>query len=94
MVLCNSTLLFCYLEITLLRSGISVQPRLQYTPFVPLLPMLPLAPGAPIHLLPFSTPAYYLNTYSGPTQALVKAFLAAFADYGVGGFLTEAARWP
>lgn len=44
------------------------------TEFVPFIPAFTPLPGTPINLLPFSTPAYYLNLYAGPTSALVKQF--------------------
>ncbi|KAI5119634.1 hypothetical protein M0805_007897 [Coniferiporia weirii] len=77
---------FCQIEVTLFPSGILLQPRFRPTQLLPFLPSLPLSPGTPVILLPFSTPAYYLNMYSGPTSALIKQFQAALEGLGAGDF--------
>ncbi|KAL5508598.1 hypothetical protein ACEPAH_6217 [Sanghuangporus vaninii] len=75
---------YCHIEVTLLAPGILIQPRFLPTHFLPLQFPLPLIPGTPINLLPFSTPAYYLNMYSGPTSALLKQFQANLVGLGAG----------
>ena len=57
---------------------------LQSTPLLDLFRCLPLPPGAPILLLPYGTPAYYLSSYSGPTTSLVKLFRASLDGLGAG----------
>jgi len=57
---------------------------LQSTPLLDLFRSLPLPPGAPILLLPYGTPAYYLSSYSGPTTSLVKLFRASLDGLGAG----------
>lgn len=61
-----------------------IQPHIQSTRFLPLYISLPPFPGTPINLLPFSTPAFYLNTYTGPTSGLVKQFELNLVGLGVG----------
>ena len=77
-------LTFSHIRITLSSSGIMIQPHIQSTRFLPLYISLPPFPGTPINLLPFSTPAFYLNTYTGPTSGLVKQFELNLVGLGVG----------
>ncbi|THH08030.1 hypothetical protein EW145_g2984 [Phellinidium pouzarii] len=83
-----SPLSFCHIEVTLFPSGILIQPHFRPTHFVPFLPSPLLLPGTPINLLPFSTPAYYLNMYSGPTTTLIKQFQASLEGLGAGNILS------
>ncbi|KAH9950139.1 mediator complex subunit 13 C-terminal-domain-containing protein [Amylocystis lapponica] len=46
----------------------------------------PLPSGTPITLLPHGVPAYYLNTYAGPTSALTSQFEEALLGWGAGGW--------
>ena len=50
---------------------------------------MPLVPGTPINLLPFSTPAYFLNLYFGPTSALIKQFRIYLSGLGCGKWWTK-----
>lgn len=54
------------------------------TPFLDISPSLPLPAGAPITLLPFGTPAYFLGCYSGSTASLTKQFHTALQGLGAG----------
>ncbi|KAF6742619.1 mediator complex subunit 13 C-terminal-domain-containing protein [Ephemerocybe angulata] len=56
-------------------------------------------PGSPIVLMPYGTPAYYLNTYSGPSNALVKQFRESLRGLGAGDWespagTSDASRTP
>lgn len=75
---------FSHIRITLVPSGILIQPHVQATQFLPLCCSLPPLPGTPINLLPFSTPAFYLNTYEGPTHGLAKQFETHLIGLGTG----------
>jgi len=74
----NRPFIFCHLQI--LQNVI--HPILIPTPFLPL--NLPLPQGAPITLLPYATPAYFLAEYTGPTAALVSQFQTALHGIGAG----------
>ncbi|EJD00806.1 uncharacterized protein FOMMEDRAFT_169058 [Fomitiporia mediterranea MF3/22] len=80
-------LTFTHIDVTLFPSGLFIRPQAQLTNFLPFLPSLPLPPGTPINLLPFSTPAYYLNMYSGSTSALTRHFQANLVGLGAGDVL-------
>ncbi|KAF4615972.1 hypothetical protein D9613_011497 [Agrocybe pediades] len=74
----NRPYIFCHLDIL----DNVIHPILIPTPFLPL--NLPLPQGAPITLLPYATPAYFLAEYTGPTAGLVKQFEAALTGLGAG----------
>ncbi|KAI6046531.1 mediator complex subunit 13 C-terminal-domain-containing protein [Pisolithus marmoratus] len=77
-------LVHCQLEIHLSRSRLEVYTNFRPTDFLPLEITLPLAAGAPITLLPFGVPAYYLSAYAGPTAAVTSEFEQSLAGLGVG----------
>ena len=52
--------------------------------YLPLYGASSLPPGTPLVLLPYGVPAYYLNTYSGPTSALTSQFKDALYGLGAG----------
>lgn len=58
------------------------------TPFLDIACALPLPAGAPITLLPYGTPAYYLASYTGPTTGLVKQFETSLQGLGAGQWAT------
>ena len=80
-------LTFCQVRVHLVRASatsfrILIHPILHPTHYLPLAATLPLPPGTPILLLPYGTPAYYLNTYNGPSHALTVQFDEALAGLG------------
>lgn len=77
-------LVHCQLEIHLSRSRLEVYAHFRPTDFLPLEVTLPVAAGAPITLLPFGVPAYYLSAYTGPTSAVTSQFEQSLAGLGVG----------
>lgn len=86
---CLRTLVFCQLEVSLFPNSIIIQPRLRPTRFLPLLVPPGLTPGTPINLLPYFTPAYFLNHYSGSTSALIRQFQTNLKGLGVGAWPAE-----
>ncbi|CAL1703490.1 unnamed protein product [Somion occarium] len=82
-------LMYCHLDINLSRKSstsarLLIHPILQPTYHLPLGRTLPMPAGTPILLLPYGTPAYYLNIYNGPTNALIIQFDEALAGLGTG----------
>lgn len=80
-------LTYCEVRIHLLCASptsfrLLVHPVLHPTHYLPLAATLPLPPGTPIILLPYGTPAYYLNTYNGPSHALSVQFNEALTGLG------------
>ncbi|PPQ81097.1 hypothetical protein CVT25_014561, partial [Psilocybe cyanescens] len=66
---------YCHLQLHRVSDEeVVVHPILVPTPFQPVPPNL--APGAPITLLPYATPAYFIANYNGPTSALAAQFRA------------------
>lgn len=57
--------------------------------YLPLNGLSSLPSGTPIVLLPYGVPAYYLNTYSGPTSALTSQFQDALLGLGVGDWVGD-----
>jgi mediator of RNA polymerase II transcription subunit 13 len=49
-----------------------------------LTPSIPLPSGAPIILLPYGTPAYFLANYNGPVSGIVKQFRESLRGLGIG----------
>ncbi|EGO27140.1 hypothetical protein SERLADRAFT_434909 [Serpula lacrymans var. lacrymans S7.9] len=78
----------CHLEIHLATSRLEIHPIIRPTHFSPLSVHLPLAPGTPIALMPYSTPAFFLATYTGPTSALSAQFEQSLAGLGAGDWKT------
>ncbi|PFH50555.1 hypothetical protein AMATHDRAFT_192998 [Amanita thiersii Skay4041] len=81
-------LVYCHLQILLAGfqepcSRLIIHPTLSPTPFFPLTQSLPLPSGTPITLLPYGIPAYYHNTYAGPTSALIKQFKDSLQGLGI-----------
>ncbi|KAH9928968.1 uncharacterized protein B0H18DRAFT_1117777 [Fomitopsis serialis] len=66
------------------RAQLIIHPVLRPTFYLPLIKTSPLPHGAPILLLPYGVPAYYLNTYTGPTSALTGQFQEALMGLGAG----------
>ncbi|KZT66995.1 hypothetical protein DAEQUDRAFT_729591 [Daedalea quercina L-15889] len=66
------------------RAQLLIHPVLRPTFYLPLCKTSPLPPGAPILLLPYGVPAYYLSTYAGPTSALTSQFQDALMGLGAG----------
>ncbi|KAI6004286.1 hypothetical protein EDD15DRAFT_2385299 [Pisolithus albus] len=77
-------LVHCQLEIHLNLSRLEVSTNFRPTDFLPLEITLPPAAGAPITLLPFGVPAYFLSAYAGPTSAITSQFEQSLAGLGVG----------
>ncbi|KAI0082888.1 hypothetical protein K474DRAFT_1584939 [Panus rudis PR-1116 ss-1] len=82
-------LVHCQIETNLTQisassSRLVVQPLLRPTHHLPLRFTMPLPEGSPITLLPYGTPAYFLNTFNGPSSALVAQFDEALAGLGAG----------
>lgn len=57
--------------------------------YLPLHEASSLPSGTPIVLLPYGVPAYYLNTYSGPTSALTSQFQDALFGLGAGDWVGD-----
>ncbi|TDL29003.1 hypothetical protein BD410DRAFT_779280 [Rickenella mellea] len=85
----SRSLIHCYLSVSLYPQHILVQPHLRPTQFYPLYPSTRLIAGTPITLLPFSTPAYYLSCYSGPTTALTEQFKSSLEGLGAGDWMDD-----
>lgn len=49
-----------------------------------LTPSIPLLSGAPITLLPYGTPAYFLANYNGPVTGIAKQFRESLRGLGIG----------
>ncbi|KLO17501.1 hypothetical protein SCHPADRAFT_925823 [Schizopora paradoxa] len=81
-------LVHCRISLALHTSDILITYKFSLTYLSPLLSSLPLAPGSPVHLLPFSTPAYFVNTYTGPISALIRQFEPYLAGLGAGRWTT------
>ncbi|KAI0922097.1 hypothetical protein AcW2_006885 [Taiwanofungus camphoratus] len=84
-------LIYCHLEVHLSHHSsqssparLIIHPVLRPTCYLPLYSNLPLPQRTPIILLPHGTPAYYMNTYGGPTSALTSQFDEALLGLGVG----------
>ncbi|ESK87950.1 proteophosphoglycan ppg4 [Moniliophthora roreri MCA 2997] len=75
-------LVYTHIHLHLTGEKLIIHPTLHPTPFIPLAAKS-LQQGAPITLLPYGTPAYYLSTYSGPTSTLAKQFREALQGCGV-----------
>ncbi|KAF9534436.1 mediator complex subunit 13 C-terminal-domain-containing protein [Crepidotus variabilis] len=94
------SLLFCQLQVHFsyspegAPSHLVIHPVLQPTPFLDLYRGLPLPPGAPITLLPFGTPAYFLANYNGPTAGLIKQFQTSLLGFGAGEWATSSTLSP
>ncbi|KAI0027383.1 hypothetical protein K488DRAFT_90914 [Vararia minispora EC-137] len=76
----------CTLHASLQSSRILIQPLFRPTPFVPLVPTHPPARGAPVILLPYGTPAYFLTFYTGPQSALSAQFAQSLTGLGCGSW--------
>ncbi|KAK7689057.1 hypothetical protein QCA50_007748 [Cerrena zonata] len=80
-------LTYCQVQVHLVRTShtsfrLLVHPTLHPTHYLPLAATLPLPSGTPIILLPYGTPAYYLNIYNGPSHSLTVQFDNALTGLG------------
>ncbi|KAF8966396.1 mediator complex subunit 13 C-terminal-domain-containing protein [Flammula alnicola] len=91
LIYCQLQLHFSYTSAGV-PSHLIVHPMLLPTPFLDISCSLPLPPGAPITLLPYGTPAYFLASYTGPTAGLTKQFQSSLQGMGVGQWESSAKR--
>ncbi|KAG6918518.1 hypothetical protein DXG01_013880 [Tephrocybe rancida] len=78
-------MLYTHLQIHLTFSPtprLLIHPLPTPTSLRPLAPFLPLPPGTPLTLLPFSTPAFLLHPYVGPTSSLSLQFKSSLEGMG------------
>lgn len=74
----------CELQVTMAPTRLIIQPILRSTQYFPLPISLPLATGTPVVLLPYGTPAFYLNKYTGTIGNLTRQFEDALLGLGAG----------
>ncbi|KZT13177.1 uncharacterized protein LAESUDRAFT_719502 [Laetiporus sulphureus 93-53] len=77
-------LIHAHLDVQLAQTRIVIHPILRPTFYLPLQCPLSVPSGTPITILPHGVPAYYLNTYTGPTSALTTQFEEALLGFGAG----------
>lgn len=82
----TTPLSYCELQVHFTPTTLLIHPVLKSTQYLPLIASLPVAAGSPIMLLPHGVPAYYLNTYSGPSGGLAHQFEDAFVGLGAGNW--------
>ncbi|KAI0092476.1 mediator complex subunit 13 C-terminal-domain-containing protein [Irpex rosettiformis] len=86
-------LVYCELRLHLYPTRILVHPVMQSAHLLPFPTTTPssISAGMPVTLLPHGTPAYYLNTYTGPLGDLTAQFDTAFYGLGVGDWKASSA---
>ncbi|KAH7912441.1 mediator complex subunit 13 C-terminal-domain-containing protein [Hygrophoropsis aurantiaca] len=77
-------LILCDLELRLTPSRVEIHSMLRATEYIPFYTSPPLPTGTPIALLPYGTPAFFLNSYSGPTSRLTAQFEQSLSGLGAG----------